>query len=119
MPAAIARAYYVAMQPPCGPTFVSIPIDDWTRPTQLVEARQVSREIGPDAAAMTALVSALSKSKPGSLSYSVLAIPMQITFENWKKSSGADVVMVPSRGGSDGYTARAAAGRNANHSVSG
>ena len=32
VPAAIARAYYVAMQPPCGPTFVSIPIDDWTRP---------------------------------------------------------------------------------------
>ena len=32
VPAAIARAYYVAMQPPCGPTFVSVPIDDWTRP---------------------------------------------------------------------------------------
>ena len=29
VPAAIARAYYVAMQPPCGPTFVSVPIDDW------------------------------------------------------------------------------------------
>ena len=33
VPAAIARAYYVAMQPPCGPTFVSVPIDDWTHPT--------------------------------------------------------------------------------------
>ena len=32
VPAAIARAYYVAMQPPCGPTFVSVPIDDWTHP---------------------------------------------------------------------------------------
>ena len=63
VPAAIARAYYVAMQPPCGPTFVSIPIDDWTRPTQPVEARQVSREIGPDAAATQALVEALSRSK--------------------------------------------------------
>ena len=30
VPAAIARAYYTAMQPPCGPTFVSVPIDDWT-----------------------------------------------------------------------------------------
>ena len=30
VPAAIARAYYIAMQPPCGPTFVSVPIDDWT-----------------------------------------------------------------------------------------
>src|SRR4249920_887823 len=63
VPAAIARAYYVAMQPPCGPTFVSIPIDDWTRPTQPVEARRVSRELGPDPEAMKALVAALSASK--------------------------------------------------------
>jgi benzoylformate decarboxylase len=63
VPAAIARAYYVAMQPPCGPTFVSVPVDDWTRPAQPVEARQVSRELGPDPAAMTALVSALNDSK--------------------------------------------------------
>ena len=63
VPAAIARAYYVAMQPPCGPTFVSVPVDDWARPTQPVEARQVSRELGPDPAAMRLLVSALSESK--------------------------------------------------------
>ena len=48
VPAAIARAYYVAMQPPCGPTFVSVPIDDWTHPAQPIEARNVSRELGPD-----------------------------------------------------------------------
>src|SRR4029078_8741321 len=29
---------------------------------------------------------------------------MQITFENWKKKTGADVVMVPSRGGNDMVT---------------
>jgi benzoylformate decarboxylase len=63
VPAAIARAYYVAMQPPCGPTFVSVPVDDWARPTQPVEARQVSRELGPDPAAMRLLVSALSESR--------------------------------------------------------
>jgi benzoylformate decarboxylase len=63
VPSAIARAYYVAMQPPCGPTFVSVPIDDWTRPAQPVEARQVSRELGPDPAAMRSLVAALSDSK--------------------------------------------------------
>src|SRR5213080_616383 len=63
VPAAIARAYYVAMQPPCGPTFVSIPIDDWTRPTQPIEARRVSRELGPDPEAMKALVAALAASK--------------------------------------------------------
>ncbi len=63
VPAAIARAYYTAMQPPSGPTFVSVPIDDWTHPVQGVPARQVSREIGPDAKAMKELVTALAASK--------------------------------------------------------
>ena len=63
VPAAIARAYYVAMQPPCGPTFVSVPIDDWTRQTQTVEARNVSREIGPDPDAMKTLAAALAASQ--------------------------------------------------------
>src|SRR5204862_1827738 len=49
-------------------------------------------------------LAALSRAKPGTLSYSVLAIPMQITFENWKKKTGADVIMVPSRGGSEMVT---------------
>ena len=40
VPAAIARAYYVAMQPPCGPTFVSVPIDDWAQPGAPVGAAQ-------------------------------------------------------------------------------
>jgi benzoylformate decarboxylase len=63
VPAAIARAYYVAMQPPCGPTFVSVPIDDWTHQTQAIEARDISRELGPDASAMKTLAAALSESK--------------------------------------------------------
>jgi benzoylformate decarboxylase len=63
VPAAIARAYYVAMQPPCGPTFVSVPIDDWTHQTQPVEARSVSRELGPDPEAMRTLAAVLTHSK--------------------------------------------------------
>jgi benzoylformate decarboxylase len=63
VPAAIARAYYTAMQPPCGPTFVSVPIDDWNHATQPVAARHVSREVGPDGKAMQALVAALAASK--------------------------------------------------------
>jgi benzoylformate decarboxylase len=63
VPAAIARAYYVAMQPPCGPTFVSIPVDDWSRPAQPVAVRRISRELGPDPTAMQALVAALAASK--------------------------------------------------------
>ena len=46
-------------------------------------------------------LAALSKAKPGTLSYSALAIPMQITIEQWKKKTGADIVSVPARGGSD------------------
>ncbi|WJR77371.1 benzoylformate decarboxylase [Bradyrhizobium sp. NP1] len=63
VPAAIARAYYVAMQPPCGPTFVSVPIDDWMQPTQPVAARHISRELGADPDAMATLVEALAASK--------------------------------------------------------
>lgn len=63
VPAAIARAYYTAMQPPCGPTFVSIPIDDWAHACAPVVARKVSREIGPEPDAMQALVKALISSK--------------------------------------------------------
>src|SRR5438876_8569265 len=63
VPAAIARAYYVAMQPPCGPTFVSVPIADPARQTQAIDARDISRELGPDAGAMKTLVAALSASK--------------------------------------------------------
>lgn len=42
VPAAIARAYYVAMQPPRGPTFVSVPVDDWDVPTAALQPRPVS-----------------------------------------------------------------------------
>ena len=46
----------------------------------------------------------LSKDKPGTLSYSALAIPMQITIENWKAKTGADLVYVPVPGGGDMVT---------------
>src|SRR5262245_19822650 len=67
VPAAIARAYYTAMQPPCGPTFVSVPIDDWMYATSPVEARHVSRELGPDLSAMKALAAAIAESKKPAL----------------------------------------------------
>jgi benzoylformate decarboxylase len=63
VPAAIARAYYVAMQPPCGPTFVSVPIDDWTHQTLPLKARHIGREFGPDARTMKSLAEALAASK--------------------------------------------------------
>jgi benzoylformate decarboxylase len=63
VPAAIARAYYTAMQPPCGPTFVSVPIDDWTKPAPTIEARSVTRELSPDRDAIKGLADALATSK--------------------------------------------------------
>jgi len=40
--AAIARAYYIAMEPPCGPTFVSVPVDDWDQLCEPLLPRRVS-----------------------------------------------------------------------------
>jgi benzoylformate decarboxylase len=48
VPAAIARAYHIAMQAPCGPTFVSIPVDDWDRASEPLVTRTVSRSTHPD-----------------------------------------------------------------------
>ncbi|HEY6451453.1 MAG TPA: benzoylformate decarboxylase [Steroidobacteraceae bacterium] len=48
VPAAIARAYYATMLPPRGPAFVSIPVDDWDRPSAPVAARRVSTLVAGD-----------------------------------------------------------------------
>ena len=50
VPAAVARAYYVAMQPPRGPTFVSVPVDDWDRHCEPVAAREVGSTVSGDPA---------------------------------------------------------------------
>jgi benzoylformate decarboxylase len=63
VPAAIARAYYVAMQPPRGPTFVSIPVDDWDRPCAPAVARRVSRRIAGDPALLAQAAAALRDSR--------------------------------------------------------
>ncbi|HEY2677616.1 MAG TPA: benzoylformate decarboxylase [Steroidobacteraceae bacterium] len=60
VPAAIARAYYVAMQPPRGPTFVSVPVDDWDRPCGALAARQASQIIAGDPALLSLAAAALS-----------------------------------------------------------
>jgi len=49
VPAAIMRAYALALQPPAGPTFVSIPLDDWSQPALgALELRTVSARVAPD-----------------------------------------------------------------------
>jgi benzoylformate decarboxylase len=63
VPAAIARAYYVAMQAPQGPTFVSIPVDDWNRKCQPVEPRVVSRRTAGDPRALVEAAAALARAR--------------------------------------------------------
>ncbi len=63
VPAALAHAHQVAMQSPRGPTFVSIPSDDWAVPTRPFPARQVSRDMAPDPVALDALAAALYGSR--------------------------------------------------------
>jgi benzoylformate decarboxylase len=63
VPAAIARAYYVAMQPPRGPAFVSIPVDDWDRRCAPPRARPVSRRVAGDPAMLDQAAAALRDSR--------------------------------------------------------
>jgi tripartite-type tricarboxylate transporter receptor subunit TctC len=48
---------------------------------------------------------ALSKAKPGTLSYSTAAVPLGVFIERLKQETGADLVRVPFRGGGEAMTA--------------
>ena len=51
VPAAFMRAYAVALQPPAGPVFLSIPLDDWNKPALgPAVVRTVSHRVAPDEA---------------------------------------------------------------------
>ena len=63
VPAAIARAYYVSMQPPRGPTLVSVPVDDWDRLCLPVFARDVSRVVAGDPVLLERAAAALAAAK--------------------------------------------------------
>jgi benzoylformate decarboxylase len=49
VPAAFMRAYAMAVQPPAGPVFLSLPMDDWDEPMEDVEVfRTVATRQAPD-----------------------------------------------------------------------
>lgn len=49
IPAALLRAYATAVQPPVGPVFLSLPMDDWAKPAEAPPApRSVATRFGPD-----------------------------------------------------------------------
>jgi benzoylformate decarboxylase len=60
VPGAIERAYHLAMAPPPGPVFVSIPMDDWDAPMTRRPARRVDSRSEPDDAALIETAAALA-----------------------------------------------------------
>jgi len=70
VPGAIMRAYAVALQPPAGPVYVSIPLDDWDKPA-LGEAvvRTASSRYSPDPERLAQFAERIQKSKNPVLLY--------------------------------------------------
>jgi len=63
VPAVIARGYHLAMQPPRGPVFISIPMDDWTHEGVTVPARKVSQTVLADPPALDEVARAIDGSR--------------------------------------------------------
>src|ERR1700722_10589074 len=63
VPPATALAYYVAMQPPRGPTFVSVPVDDWDRPCAAPAPREASAAIAGDPVLLARAAAALTAAR--------------------------------------------------------
>jgi len=70
VPGAIMRAYTIALQPPAGPVYVSIPLDDWDQPA-LGEAviRTASSRCAPDPERLAHFAEKIQKSKNPVLLY--------------------------------------------------
>jgi len=63
VPAALARAIYTALLPLQGPTFVSVPADDWAQEAEPVAYRRVSRSVVGDPEMLEEIAGALAQSE--------------------------------------------------------
>jgi benzoylformate decarboxylase len=63
VPAAVARAFFVAMQPPRGPAFVSVPVDDWDRACAAPSRHEVSFRIAGDPTLLARAATMLSAAR--------------------------------------------------------
>ncbi|CAM2983854.1 benzoylformate decarboxylase [Mycobacterium intermedium] len=64
VPAAFMQAYAVAMQPPRGPVFLSIPLDDWDQPALgPAVVREVTGRVAPDADRLRAFAERISRAQ--------------------------------------------------------
>src|SRR5271156_1399366 len=70
VPGAIMRAYASAVQPPSGPVYLSIPLDDWDQPALGgAVVRTVSSRCSPDPERVTLFAERIKKSKNPVLVY--------------------------------------------------
>ncbi|RAI01734.1 benzoylformate decarboxylase [Acuticoccus sediminis] len=70
VPAAFMRAYAVAMQPPQGPVFLSIPLDDWDKPARgAATVRSVASRVAPDPDGIARFAEALGAARHPALIY--------------------------------------------------
>ncbi|SCE78771.1 benzoylformate decarboxylase [Micromonospora coriariae] len=64
IPAALLRAYATAVQPPAGPVFLSLPMDDWDQPADSPPApRTVATRFAPDPQRLAEFARALAGSR--------------------------------------------------------
>jgi benzoylformate decarboxylase len=64
VPGALMRAYAMAVQPPAGPVFLSIPMDDVDKPCpRLPQIRRIGRRLGADPHSLQPVLQALSIAK--------------------------------------------------------
>jgi benzoylformate decarboxylase len=70
VPAAFMRAIAAALQPPSGPVFLSLPLDDWDKPCdEPAVVRTVSRRVAPDQARLAEFAKDLSAASSPVLIY--------------------------------------------------
>jgi benzoylformate decarboxylase len=64
VPGAFMQAYAVAMQPPRGPVFLSIPLDDWHKPMAgPAVIRSVSERVAPDSTRLAAFADRINRAR--------------------------------------------------------
>jgi len=70
IPAVVMRAVATALQPPAGPVFLSLPLDDWDQPCAgPAVVRSVSQRIAPDPSRLAEFADAVSAAKSPVLIY--------------------------------------------------
>ncbi|PWU62072.1 benzoylformate decarboxylase, partial [Micromonospora globispora] len=68
IPAALMRAYATAVQPPAGPVFLSLPMDDWDRPADPPpQVRSVATRFAPDPERLREFAAVLAGSRSPAL----------------------------------------------------